>query len=379
MDSTKKTQNILCVDIGTTSLKVGLLSDKRKVDFFSRQSFDNFDEKNISEKWSIALKNAVKELKSQNSDFFIDAICISGNGPTVVSEDGTTLLWNEDISFCNFSYQTKSLYIPRFFAFKKKFESIWNESKFIFSGFEYLIYKLTNNPISVLPSERFSIAYWNDEELLNCGFSCDDIKKLPKFVKSGSLAGKITKESSKFLGIAENTKVFCGAPDFVVALLGTGTSKAGTLCDRAGSSEGINFCTKKPIFAEGIRTLPSIVDGLWNASILINDSGKRKDNDSKNLLNEFSSAIEKLRKLAIENEEEFPEEITITGGQSLDENWLQQKSNAANIKISIPFCNDAELIGDLIFAQIGLGNFNNFDDSRENLCENVKTFSPKKN
>ena len=89
----------------------------------------------------------------QGTQISIDAICISGNGPTLCGVDGKTLLWNADLglgagvagtgcssgtsgantaSTANIcaaastavpSANTKSLYIPRILGFAKKFPS----------------------------------------------------------------------------------------------------------------------------------------------------------------------------------------------------------------------------------------------------------------
>ena len=91
----------LCTDIGTTSLKAALVSEMGQVLSFSRINFEHAEKFKISNEWSKALKKAVAEIKnSLNEDSLdCDAICVSGNGPTIVSEDGTTLLWNEKLDF----------------------------------------------------------------------------------------------------------------------------------------------------------------------------------------------------------------------------------------------------------------------------------------
>ena len=359
------TDTILCIDIGTTSLKAAMLSDARKVEAFSRVPLDG-----KAECWMGALKKAVADMKAQNENAAVEAICVSGNGPTIVGEDSTTLLWNENAPTPKAKSGTKSLFIPRFKAFKKLFPKSWASSTKIFSGPEYMLYRLTGNAITILPEERFTPAYWTDAELSECGFSKEEISKFPTFKKMGSFVGQITEEAALATGLLEGTLVFAGAPDFVVALLGTGTIHPGTVCDRAGSSEGLNLCTTKPIFAEGIRTLPSAIPGLWNASVLIEDSGTRRfkdgridENGEESLLKEFSEAVEKLKKAAESNGEYFPPEISMTGGQCMDREWVSKKEKAAGVRIGVPYCQDAELIGDLILARVALGDYDDYEEA----------------
>ena len=394
------TDTILCIDIGTSSLKAALLPDNLRAGeiFVSRQYFSQAAvvENRVAEEWLPCLKAAVAELTAKNPDYAVEAICVSGNGPTVVSEDGTSLLYNQ--LFVNGSRgqagnlngqkklalkNTKSLFIPRFCGFKLNFPFSWNDSAHIFGAPEFLIHELTGESVTILPEERFLPAYWNEDELKKCGFSEDDCKKFPGFVKAGNFVGKVSASAAIATGLLEGTLVFAGAPDFVVALIGTGTVLPGRLCDRAGTSEGLNLCTSKPVFAEGLRTLPSVVSGLWNVSYLINSSqslrGHREtslcenpshgENPSVNSVasvrkfDELSRGINLLREAALSNGEYFPDFMMITGGQALNESLVAQKEAACGIKIKKMPCADAELLGDLILARVGLGDYDDITEA----------------
>ena len=414
------TDTILCIDIGTSSLKAALLPDNLRAGeiFVSRQYFSQAAvvENRVAEEWLPCLKVAVAELTAKNPDYAVEAVCVSGNGPTVVSEDGTSLLYNQ--LFVNGSRgqagnlngqkklalkNTKSLFIPRFCGFKLNFPFSWNDSAHIFGAPEFLIHELTGESVTILPEERFLPAYWNEDELKKCGFSENDCKKFPGFVKAGNFVGKVSASAAIATGLLEGTLVFAGAPDFVVALIGTGTVLPGRLCDRAGTSEGLNLCTSKPVFAEGLRTLPSVVSGLWNVSYLINSSqslrGHREtslcenpshgENPSVNSVasvrkfdelshgenssvssvasvrkfDELSRGINLLREAALSYGEYFPDFMTITGGQALNESLVAQKEAACGLKIKKMPCADAELLGDLILTRVGLGDYDDITEA----------------
>ena len=388
---------ILCVDIGTSSLKAALLPDnltKNEI-FVSRQVFPEsaFYEHDSARYYLPALKAALSELREKNPDYAIEAICVSGNGPTVISADYTTLLYSDAFVLPRLGQaaswkkaalkNTKSLFIPRLVAFSELFEESWGASEHIFGAPEFLIHELTGKAVSILPEERFLPAYWSEEELKKCGFSDSDIKKLPLFVKMGAFAGKITQKAALATGLLEGTLVFAGAPDFVVALLGTGTIFPGRLCDRAGTSEGLNLCTAKPVFAEGLRTLPSAIPGLWNLSYLLNSSQSLRvhgetflcENSSNTInlsvnsvssvrnFNELTHGISLLREAATANGEYFPECMTITGGQALNADLIAQKEKSTGLKIKKMPCSDAELLGDLILARVALGDFDDIEEA----------------
>ena len=391
------TDTILCIDIGTSSLKAALLPDnlKKFPIFVSRQTFPQaaFSEHDSARYYLSALKAAITVLRQKNPDYAVEAVCVSGNGPTIISEDGKTFLYNEDLPDFqeedkNFLKNTKSLFIPRLKAFKKLYPAQWKESRAIFGSPEFLLYQLAGTSLSILPEERFLPAYWTENELNFCGFSDSDIKKIPPLKKMGSFAGKLTEKAALATGLFEGTFVFAGAPDFVVALLGTGTVFPGRLCDRAGSSEGLNLCTSKPVFAEGLRTLPSAIPGLWNLSYLLNpevsnssqslrdhresalcEISSHSENSSVNSvpsvrnLSELSHGINLLKEAALSNGEFFPDYMTITGGQALDDDLISKKEEATGLKIKKMPCADAELIGDLILARVALGDFDDIPEA----------------
>lgn len=442
--------NFLCADIGTTSLKAALVSDKGQVLSFSKIEFTSTDKSKIALEWFEALKESISALKknqieslSENENLVdsktgtlnIDAICISGNGPTIVSEDGTTLLWNAPVDSSlipdikkilppelseKFSH---SLFLPRILAFKNLYKNQFEKQK-IFSGPEYLIWSLSNSQITILPEDRYEAAYWNDQVLTAIGGSTPNSSSPEKnestainsspsmgpFVKPGFNCGTITKEIASQLKISSSTKVIAGGPDFTVALIGTNTLQQGKLCNRAGSSEGLNWCTAKPVFASGIRTLPSVIPGLWNASILSHNSGDRiadskqayekennveisfsqyiklcleeKDKNGAQILQElsdfFKDGISKLRTLSKENNIPLRETVMVTGGQAKNPLWLKHKAECSQINLATCEIPDSELIGDAVLASYGLGLYDSIQEAAEKMVKIKNVFTYKK-
>lgn len=442
--------NFLCADIGTTSLKAALVSDKGQVLSFSKIEFTSTDKSKIALEWFEALKESISALKknqieslSENENLVdsktgtlnIDAICISGNGPTIVSEDGTTLLWNAPVDSSlipdikkilppelseKFSH---SLFLPRILAFKNLYKNQFEKQK-IFSGPEYLIWSLSNSQITILPEERYEAAYWNDQVLTAISGSTANNSSPEKnestaincspsmgpFVKPGFNCGTITKEIASQLKISSSAKVIAGGPDFTVALIGTNTLQQGKLCNRAGSSEGLNWCTAKPVFASGIRTLPSVIPGLWNASILSHNSGDRiadskqayekennveisfsqyiklcieeKDKNGAQILQElsdfFKDGISKLRTLSKENNIPLRETVMVTGGQAKNPLWLKHKAECSQINLATCEIPDSELIGDAVLASYGLGLYDSIQEAAEKMVKIKNVFTYKK-
>ena len=113
------TECILAVDIGTTSLKVGLIS--MTGDLVSLASARNLqtDAKFCGQYWLETLRFAFNKIKNK-SDFKIVAMCVSGNGPTVTTDKGFTVRWDEDSPFPDDFYERENPNV-KFSLFCQKF------------------------------------------------------------------------------------------------------------------------------------------------------------------------------------------------------------------------------------------------------------------
>ena len=368
---------VLCVDIGTTSLKAAFITAKGEVLSFCSLPFEDSQNEFAASSWLGAFVKAVHELSSQCSQkelsVSVSTISISGNGPTVVADCGYTVFWNEDtsdIKLPDFADAKKSLFMQKLLVLKKRAPKIYKKSRFIFSGPEYLIYILTGEAITILPEERFRAAYWNDEVCEACGI---DSEKLPPFIGIGDCCGIVNKEIidklqfSASVRFSQSSSVFAGGPDFVAALIGTGTLQSGRLCDRCGSSEGLNFCTDKILHGEGLRILPSVISGLWNASYLIPDSGELSEDER---LSELELGINCLKRAAAEAGIDFPDAMAVTGGQTNDELLLREKTERLKMKILKPAGQHfvhSELLGDACAAWFGIGKYRSLQEAAENI------------
>ena len=365
------------MDIGTTSLKAGLITARGEVVSFSAVPFEDSHNDFAAVSWFGAFIEALRRLEAQcarkNLTVSVNTISISGNGPTVVSDCGYTVFWNEDtsnIKLPDTADAKKSLFISKLLLLKKRAPGIYKKSRFLFSGPEYLIYILTGQAVTILPEERFRTAYWNDELCQACGINSE---KLPPFIGSGDCCGLVHKEIldqlrfSSYLRFSQTCSVFAGGPDFVAALIGTGTLQAGRLCDRCGSSEGLNFCTDKILQGEGLRILPSVIPGLWNASYLIPNSGELSEEQR---LAEVERGISSLKKAADEAGVMFPNEMAVTGGQSNDELLLKEKKTRFGMKILRPAGGHfvhSELLGDACAGWYGLGVYKSLQAAAEKI------------
>ena len=383
---------VLAVDIGTTSLKAAFVSATGEVFSFKRVEYvsltvresghvDNFLNKTTrsgvlpgltrqsfqAQNGAAAWVAALRELFPSPSLAACAAVSVSGNGPTIVAADGTTLMWSAATeSVCNtenagpetdgkpktgaaddnrsqaqegageencsqaqegaapchcrarpdnlFSKidipnAQKKIYEPRLSAFKKLFPDAWQKSPRLYTSTQWL---------------------------------CDWIKN-----------------NASLLGLPSGVPVFDSGPDFIAALVGTAALFPGRLCDRAGSSEGLNLCSPKFFEGLNLRTMPSPAKGFWNVSYLISDPGSSRQEKLAN----FKKAFNALKEAAAANGVPFGGRVVVTGGQARDKELLVAKEAAVGATITTAQIPDAELLGDAAAAFFRLGTYSSLEEA----------------
>lgn len=460
---------ILCADIGTSSLKAVFITEDGTVLKFIRLLFP---QPVHAVDW---MQTFFAAWRSFPADYAIEAICISGNGPSLVAvpqnrrapeasinsagrvpkihinvdrhlfaaslssavppddvmngiidaaKNDTLFLWNEPApqgltgsgSQCSTAPAAQegtasipsagaSLFLPRIAAFRAKYPDVFDSAAQLFSGPEYVSYLLTGAAVTSLPDPRYEAAYWSKEELFRFSEALHiDTERvaglLPPFTAAGTVIGR-------FCGIP----VIAGVPDFIAALIGTGTLTAGTACDRAGSSEGINVCISQPRRAEKTLLLPSVIPDLWNLSSVIPSSGAAFSSFLVShgfLGNDYIAAMERIAEepfvasgaypatfagqgrafvesLAfrirhgcdlLEQASGFHPVYTLSGGQAHNAIWCQMKADITGRIFALPAFADGELIGDAALAFYGLGRGDSLASIAQRLIRIKRYYEP---
>jgi len=286
---------VLSIDIGTSSLKAAYIDFDGKLLAFGREIYcpDPAFPGAGAREWEQAFFRALEKLHTQAPERGIDGVCISGNGPTLVpvtrrGEALPPLYWNGKSSLLPGAAEAPSFFLPHAAWFKENAPDDYGKTELLVSSHEWLAVQLGAGAVTVLPQTAYEPYYWNDDQCRLFGL---DRKKFPPFAKMGSVIGTVSAEAASVFGaisgnrLKRGTPIIAGGPDFITALIGTGTLKSGDVCDRAGSSEGINVCAAAPLegaggktlvggkAADSLRSLPHAKEGLWNIGALIPSSG----------------------------------------------------------------------------------------------------------
>jgi xylulokinase len=429
----KKT--VLAIDIGTSSIKAAIINNNGELLSWGRSAFV---ESRMSEQgwnteiWPETLKKVLKRIEGLHKT---DAVVVSGNGPTLISLRGDGS-YSDDPYLWMDKRKTPvkgmdSFYLPAVLWMKNNSPDEYRKTSSLIPLESFIPYLLTGSLKVPLPNDEFRKYIWDKDEINSSGL---DIEKFPDFVKTGDSIGSVTLKASSEFGIAAGVPVFAGGSDYLMALLGTGAVSPGTVCDRAGTSEGINYCSAQYKEYKGLRCLPHVVDGLYNVSALLTSSGRifewfRRMSGKEQMsyieliaeiqkvilsesdlyffpslkkgavwdfsggamiglepehgMREAGSAVVKSIGFAVRSLIEKMEmnglvidNIRMSGGQARNALWNQMKSDMTGKTILVPEICDGELLGCACTGFFGLGEFGSLLEGSEKLIRLKDEYHP---
>jgi xylulokinase len=227
----------------------------------------------------------------------IEAVVISGNGPTLVPVTGepewkggpgafrlslpadTARLWLDrrareeaaTVSALAGGFVDSSFFLPKALWVKNHQPSLYERTRYFLSPSEFLAYALTGEARTVFPSQGFERWFWTKELLAALDL---DPERFPPFLFPGETIGAVSAAAVRAWGFSPGLRVIAGGPDFFVSILGTGTVNPGRACDRAGTSEGINLCTREKVTDTRLMSYAHPIGSRWNLSGIISTTGK---------------------------------------------------------------------------------------------------------
>jgi len=286
MSSPQAVRAVLCADIGTSSLKAALVDHDGRLKAFAREPYPAelvAQGRADSADWDRAFIQAVSSLSTsaQQKGIEISSVCISGNGPTFVpvSRNGEALkglFWHDGrtappSAALRDGSRPRSLFLPRAAWFARERRDEYQNCQYLISSQEWLSMRLGAAPVTILPSPAYEPIYWDADQLEAWEL---DAAKFPPFVALGDRIGNTDHQAEIRYGLKAGIPIIAGGPDFVMALIGVGAIENGVICDRAGTSEGINVCTNHPAHTHELRTLPHLREGLWNVGAILPTTGR---------------------------------------------------------------------------------------------------------
>ncbi len=268
--------NDLCLvaDIGTSSIKAAIIDSQGNLLSFAREPFvypDGRFDRLTPENLFHTFARAIGRLPERGN---VSGVAFSGNGPTLIPLDqkgqafDSVLLWLDKRDLRQ--EDTASFFLPKLAWFRQHQPAEFAKTKKVVSCAEYISFRLSGQLHTASPSKAFDEVIWSSADILAYEF---DKNLFPPFARPGERIGQVRKSVAADLGLPTDVPCLAAGSDFLMSLLGTATLQEGLVCDRAGSSEGLNYCTSNQCLDSRLRTLPHIAPEKWNVSGILNSTG----------------------------------------------------------------------------------------------------------
>jgi xylulokinase len=428
----KQAIKILSVDIGTSAMKAALLDGQGCALWSGHEALPaggsahhDWD----ATWWTRALAALAGGWRGSGlAADGLSAVVVSGHGPSMVVLDASGALLGPAMLWLDGRQEalpgTRSYYLPKLAWWRSRHPEAWERAARVMSVPEWLVFRLGGDPATVSPHDAFSAFVWTPGEIAGYGF---DPALFPPITPPGAPLGRVGAAAAAEFGLLAGTPLFAGGSDFMMSLAGTGTVKAGLTCDRAGSSEGLNHCGAQPVAAGGLRVLPHLVGGLWNIAGILPSSGLmfewfrhltgtdrlgyhetllevgrlpiagdlpffrpnavapatwdfgeasftglKPDHEAIHLVRAVveSIAFSVRSRLEIMRDSGCAiGEIRLCGGQAKNAPWVQMKADITGHELLVPRVKDAELLGNAMYAMIGLGHHAGLDEAVASMLQ----------
>jgi len=286
---------LLTIDIGTSSFKSAIWDfEGNRIAFaaipLSISLSDGLRHETDSGQWLRAFEDSCRRLGAEAPLTAVEALVISGNGPSLTpvlkSEEGgfcvpaaPARLWldrraakaAEQVSALAGGFVDASFFLPKALDIKTNEPQLYEQTKYFLGCPELLAFALTGEARTVFPSDGFERWFWNDSLLDRLAL---DKEKFPRFIRPGETFGGLTPQCAARFGMKPDIPIISGGPDFFAAILGSGVIQPGQVCDRAGTSEGINACTKTRITDDRLMSYSHPIKPFFNLSGIVSTTGK---------------------------------------------------------------------------------------------------------
>ncbi len=274
---------ILCADIGTSSPKAALVDFEGRLRAFVREGYADGEGRAVTgADWEAAFRRASLRLSRRSREDGLDlaAVCISGNGPSLVpvTADGAALPplhWHDGrtspLAAGEPSARPKSFFLPRAAWLKERDGDSYGRVRRFLSCHEWLSSRLGADEVGVLPSPSYAPYFWDAAQIAAYGLDAD---KFAPLVDMGTRIGAVSRAAGRDFDLPEGLPIVAAGTDYFMALVGVGVIEKGMVCDRAGTSEGINVCAEKPARTADLLTLPQLKPELWHVSAMLPTTGR---------------------------------------------------------------------------------------------------------
>ncbi|HBM15061.1 MAG TPA: hypothetical protein DD381_01725 [Lentisphaeria bacterium] len=286
-------QYFLGIEVGTTRVKTAIYDiEGNQITEETSSHVVFYDKKQNSAEspvlnWWFSVKKTIRKALLKVDPKNIKAICVGSHGPSLVALDkkfnpvGNSILWMDRRGSNEAEFLSKKLglksndlawFIPRAMYLRNNSPESYKKVRYFVQPLDYINCKLTGIIRTSIVSDTIKI--WNEKTIAASSLPRE---LFPKEIKMGETLGTTSKYTSEETGLPLGVPVIAGTggADFLEVLISSGSLKKGIVCDRGGSSQGVNMCWDTLFGDKRFFEAPHpLLKGLYHISGLMATTGK---------------------------------------------------------------------------------------------------------
>ncbi len=309
------TNKFITIDISSTNVKVGLVSDKLKLDSTSLKSHElinedvdgfakHFDMEALWNKIVICTNEVLKKNKSEEFDIIGITSCAQRMAVVFVDNTGEVILGTPNIDIrgidsayliedefseedlFNITGHSPSLLfgLARLLWFQEEEEELYDKMGKVLTLDDWIVYRLTgkfcSDPTSASDTQLFDVRKgdWSSEIIEAFDFNMD---LFPEIVDTGTIVGDLQSELFSQLGITQKNEipVIKTGGDTQATLLGMGVINEGNMGLSLDTTAPIHLIVDKPTLDPNCNhwLIPYSVKGKWMIEANAGNTGTAYD------------------------------------------------------------------------------------------------------
>jgi len=436
----------LGLDLGTSGVKVGAIDAEgqllaRAEAQYRTESPQPGWVEQTPEEWWAACAGAIKEVVLQVDRALVQGVCVAGQSPALVCLDDRgepvrpASIWSDQRAIREADEVAQRLgplapfsLLPRLLWLKRLEPTHYLRTKWVCESFDYISFKLTHQVASISPA---GLRPWDPRDIAAIGLEPD---KFPTRVcQLGEVFGSLAPEVAATLGLPAEVPVIAGTIDAFAAWIGTATLSTGSLCNTAGTSEGVALVWHQPLtdpqqrvlsirhitgrdwivggamstggimldwfgrvfydrvtnpyvaLAEEAKSVPAGAEGLIVLPYLVGERAPMFDPHVRGVFfgitgthtrAHFARAVLESVAFAVKDVCEVIQEmgaeigeVRVAGGGARNDVWNQIKADVLGRRVLVPEIADSGLLGAAIIAGWGTGWFANLADAAQAMVK----------
>jgi xylulokinase len=301
-----KNNKILAIDVGTTSLKMGIFSTSlHREDFYEQPYQVNIfaDEKAEidPEVWWAAIVKGCRSFGNKRKEVSLVSFSVTSPGLVAMDRQGRALtkaiLFLDQRSHQQASRIIKTIgketllekagnlpasggsSLSSILWIRDNLPEVYKKTYKFGHTNTYLIHKLTKHwaidpsttSITGLYNTKKNDLTWNADFLERLSLPEE---KLPDLYPSFQEVGEITNDVSALLGLPPSCKVLCGGNDAVLSAFSAGLNTPGDILHISGTCDIMMVCLDKPVGSASYNLRSHILPDRWLTLFVLNTGGK---------------------------------------------------------------------------------------------------------